>query len=187
VQPNPPTPPIIQADGGINQSTANALNAFLTNQATCNGYGWAVVASIDKASGAEAAGNMQWRDQQVQAARNFALAWSEELEPSRSLRVEAAAQLASQGIGTSGTDFLEMIRIREEILNTGWPQLFRDLMDQYGIRGADQADALDRMTLGLMDLERLSKSPVAILADTVPEHEASEDDIVDIIAGFGNG
>jgi hypothetical protein len=184
-QPELPVPPTILAGSGIDGPTADALNEMLTNQAFCVGTGQAVVVSINRASGAEVANSPVWRDRQLEAARGFARAWSDELAKAGPLRSEVASQLGALGIGATGLDIVDIIQVVDDIMNNGWPQSFRDLLGRYGIRGAAQADALQRFTTNLANLKRLTASPIDMFTDT--EYTSSEEDAIAAIAHFGNG
>ena len=184
-QPELPVPPTILPGSGIDVPTADAFNEMLTNQAFCVGTGQAVVVSINRASGAEVANNPVWRDRQLEAARGFARAWSDELAKAGPLRSETASQLGALGIGVTGLDIVDVIQVVDDIMNNGWPQSFRDLLDRLGIRGVAQADALQRLTTSLANVKRLTASPIDMLTDT--EHTSSEEGAIVAIARFGNG
>lgn len=176
-QPDPPRPPIIVPEAEISGSLADALNAVLANQAAGVGLGRAVVTALNRSGSAEVMGNLIASNRQLEASRTFAGEWSNILEDAGTLRSEAARQLAHLGIGGSGVAALDAIRLRGDILDQGWPQTTKDMMDLYGIRGTQQEEVLRRMTISLNDLPALSSSPIELIeAQALVQHEAKAAD-----------
>jgi hypothetical protein len=163
-QPEPPTPPIIVPKEDLTAPVATALNAVLTNQAQSVGLGGAVVTAINKAGAAEAANDLDARDRQLTASREFATEWANLLEGAAPLRRSAARRVA-HAFGRTPISKMEAIRLRSEILASGWPTPIRDKLADYGITGQLQEEVLRTMRGRLGDLSAFTIS----LADMIAE------------------
>jgi hypothetical protein len=162
-QPEPPTPPIILPNEELSAPMATALNAVLTNQAQSVGLGRAVVTAINKANTAEAANDLEARDRQLTASRGFATEWANVLEGAAPLRRNAARRFA-HAFGRTPISKMEAIRLRSEILASGWPTPIRDMLAQYGISGQLQEEVLRTMRSRLGDLSALTISLADMIA-----------------------
>jgi hypothetical protein len=156
IRPAPPKPPIITENHGISAPAATALNAMLANQAVSVGLGRAVIISLNRAEGAEAANDLVARDRQLAASRMFAGQWAQVLEDGISLQSETASQLTTLGVGNVSIPLTDAPRLRSEILVSGWPQPIQEMLTRYGIRGNRRKEVLGRMTAGLYDTPALT-------------------------------
>jgi hypothetical protein len=79
----------------------------------------------------------------------------------------------------------EALRLRSEILASGWPTSIRDTLANYGMSGQLQEQALRRMTIGLLDLSALTVT----LADMIAAHvlDTPEEEVVVALREFAAG
>jgi hypothetical protein len=184
-QPEQPIPPVIISAEELSEPIATQFNKLLANQAVSIGLGRAVVAGINKSQTAEAANDLDARDRQLTASRRFAAEWASVLEKDARLRWDTARLLAATAFGSIPIPKVEAIRIRSEILASGWPTSIRNMLADYSISGQFQEDVLRQMRIRLIDLSALNVT----LSDLIAARAlaTAEEELVAVLQEFAAG
>ena len=139
-QPNRLDVPVMEITEELSEAVSEPLNAMFANLAEAVGLARAVVIAINKAGTAELAGNIDARDLQLAAAKEFALRWSDLLEKAAPLRWTAAQQIANTTFGSQQISEEDAYKVRNELWTNGWPKSLLDFFSQQGISGDQQRE-----------------------------------------------
>jgi hypothetical protein len=137
--PRLPEQPVLPV-AGVNQRSADAINAYLENAEEQLGVLRAAATSVDRAAGAFQAGDVFWETRQVIAIRQFMSQLSGLTAAEPALRTEANAALAAQGVDftlTSGQIAGEQADVR----TNGLPASLTGPLTDLGGTAADLSGA----------------------------------------------
>jgi hypothetical protein len=178
--------PTIDAGGLLDAAQEQALNQMLRNQADGLSVANALNTAINRAQGAEVAGDGNAKERQLSAAKGFALQWADILVQADSLRAQAAVILAATfGAATLTVSWEQAQQIRTQIISTGWPAEAQEIFTLFGISTQDQARFLREAKFALLDISSLTGNVVEKLRN--PILREAEIELMLILREFGLG
>jgi hypothetical protein len=181
-QPAPINMPKIVHDEVINELQANTLNNLLKNQANGISLATALGTALNRAQGAAAAGNLDAKNWQLRAARDFALQWANNLMDAPGLRAQAAASLSVLGSDALSVSMKEVLQIRSVITSSGWPNEIDDMLAPLNLIGESRNQFLQEATSSLIDTTAITGN----LAGKLIDHDlaSQEAEVMDILREF---
>jgi hypothetical protein len=114
--------PEVVADDGIDEIQATILNEWLSNLAKGASLARAFVSGINRAQGADAAGDSEARERQLTASRDFAGQWADNLVEAADLRLQVAVAISNFKLDEISIPQSDVWEIQSEILVSGWPE-----------------------------------------------------------------
>jgi hypothetical protein len=172
--------PEITVDELINDNQALALNQWLSNMADSVSYASALASAINRAQGAEVAGDTEARQKQIAAARTYASGWADTLAVSASIRAQVAVALnMNAAINISPTDLLT---IQAEIIESGWPEDVTDFLTHFHVNTEEQAQILQEATSVFNNVTSVSGSLSDNLND--PDLALQESELIAALREF---
>lgn len=119
--PTPPSLPPLVLQPGLTLAEVNAYNALLVNFEQQIAYGNAMTDAGNRASTAEAAGDLASRDLQVLAGRDFAAHWAQLLTQSTTLEAQLAQTLRAGHFPTPGISRNQFAAWEQQVAVNGLP------------------------------------------------------------------
>lgn len=128
---------LVTVQPGITQPVAASFNALLLNRAQVIGLADAIITSINKAQGANAAGATAWETKQMQAASQYAVQMSSLLEGEPSLAVIINQALVSAGAQTPQLSYSDIYSFEAQAAYNGLPGFLVQQLTQLGATADD--------------------------------------------------
>ena len=167
---------------GIDEFQVTTLNEWLSSLAKGVSFANALVSAINRAQGAEVAGDSEARERQLAAARDFANQWADTLVEAAGLRSIVAVALSNLKIETISISQSELWEIQSEILASGWTKEIIDTLAHFKISDEDQSRILRKATAGLNDITEVTASLVDNLND--PDFTSQESEVIAVLKEF---
>jgi hypothetical protein len=128
---SPPTFPPIVAGPGVTQAAVDAGNALLENQAQVIGLTDAWLASVERAAGAEAAGDGVWKTTQLEAAAQFSNQRAGLLSAYPALATAAKSAFQDGGFSNVSITAAEIAGFQADVAVNGLPSSFSDVLNSF--------------------------------------------------------
>jgi hypothetical protein len=122
----------IVAGVNITPQQASAMNALLTNETAIMGYMRAMIQAINRASTAEAAGDVIWPARQLQALASFQLSLGNLLNAEAGLRQTYVNAMLAAGAGPVSINAGQAFQTEAQIAS-GWSARQRQLLQTFGV------------------------------------------------------
>ncbi|MFQ5933997.1 MAG: DUF3344 domain-containing protein, partial [Dehalococcoidia bacterium] len=152
--PTPPSFSPITPGSGVTQDAADAWNALLDNQAQVIGLLDAWLASVERAEGAESAGDDFWVMEQLQLAAEFSTQISDLLNAQPALHANTQMTLLDGGFSSIPITVQDIADFQADVAANGLPSSFVDLFSSFapqafGVSSENLIEALRDMVLML--------------------------------------
>jgi len=133
-QPQTPPIPLFTTQSGLTSQEVTAFNSLLTNVQQANGLANAIFTSLNRASGAEEAGNGYWRVQQLLAAAKYESQLAPLLQAEPALFANVQAALKAAGVPSVIVTPDDVLNIEEQIADgQGLPTPIAQAASQLGV------------------------------------------------------
>jgi hypothetical protein len=130
-----PMPSLTTRDG-LTRQEAKAWNALLANEAAMAGILEAMFTTVNRADGAEQAGDATWVDRQTQALAAFQVELSAMLEDEAHLRQQLTATLQASGTPQITIHPEDIQGYEQTLASTGWPPEIEQALEDKGLDSA---------------------------------------------------
>lgn len=182
-----PTPvlinlPDIIEDDFIGDVEVSILNELMKNQARGVSLASSLVSAVNRAQGAEAAGDSDSRDRQLSAAREFSMQWADIIVEAAELRSAAAVALSGLGIDFS-ISAQETLQIQSDIVASGWPPEIIDIVALFDV-GSERQTAFLRKATSLLNGVPALKGSLGDMFNH-PGLAAQEGELIAVLREFG--
>lgn len=174
----PPFQPVTTQEG-VPQALADAINAFLTNEAQEAGLLGVLVTSIERAQAAAAAGDQPSTARQLQAAAGFATQLASAFDQEPTLR--GNLQLAFQTAGSPSIPFTasDIANLQSDIAANGLPSFLLDSLTAFGV----DSQTINQVTQLMLNVTPAAGSFPGFLTD--PELLSDFHDFSQALTGQG--
>jgi hypothetical protein len=130
-----PMPSLTTRDG-LTRQEAKAWNALLANEAAMAGILDAMITTVNRADGAEQAGDAAWVDRQTQALAAFQVELSAVLEDEARLRQQLTMTLQASGTPQITIHPEDIQDYERTLASTGWPPEIEKALEDMGLDSA---------------------------------------------------
>jgi hypothetical protein len=172
-------------DGFPGDLGAEELTAWVTNCLEIVAVSDAMVTALNRAQGAEAAGDETARDQQLAAAHRFAGDWASLLVDGGPLRWCAALVLQSLGANDATLLAGDIYSAQRDVFSNGWPSEVLDILGGLGVEGEQRTAFVEKATSLLNQAPESVTTLIGLLVDD--EVETLEAELADDLRAFALG
>lgn len=179
----------ILAQGDFNQAQADAFNALLTNLHQGIGLGRAMLTSFDRASGARAANDAYWVDQQLQASRIYADQYADLLEARPYLLQVLAQELQVNHDPQDNLTSQQLMEYKYTLIATGFSPEEEQLLAEMGVDERGKAEILIALILAELPSDTFEDSTAIFYPDFIadPDLIASTQTLASQLREFADG
>lgn len=132
-----PSFPTVATPPGVSQAEADAWNALFDNMKQTIGVGNVLITSINRAAGAMVAGDMTWKDQQVQAALGYAAQLALLVGAQADLHKNLQQILVQEGSTPIPLTVNDVINYQWSVYASGLPAFLVQDLTQLGLSAQD--------------------------------------------------
>lgn len=179
----------IHGSGDLTQEQADAFNALIINIQQGIGLGQAMITCFDRASGAKAANESYWVDQQLQAARLYSGQYADVLEARPQLMEDLKQALQTNPSLQFDITRDDIAQFHYELAANGLSAQHEQIMAEMGMDERSRTEILYRLIQAELPQQATLQDPVAQFPDllTDPDLIASTQALAAALREFAQG